>query len=309
MKITVGIPTYNRAKFLSKAIASVLRQTYTNFEILVRDDCSTDTTEDTVRGFGDSRIIYVRSEFRCGVPKNWNECVRRASGEFFALLPDDDEYEPRFLEAMAECLDADASIAFVQCGMTAIDENSRVIDTDLCSRSPLCLRGEEALEWQFSTLKCNPAAILFRRSTMMERGLWREDYLDDWALIFKLAFWHGFRFLPEPLARNRNHSTNLTKQFAQAGRDGILDIVNQVSDVFGDALPATPRLLALRASLDRKVSRMCIRASVKACYRRDWKRAAGNLKRAHYLFPLALFDPMQAVDITLSMLGRVKGAL
>ena len=111
---------------------------------------------------------------------------------------------------------------------------------------------------------------------MMERGLWREDYLDDWALIFKLAFWHGFRFLPEPLARNRNHSTNLTKQFAQAGRDGILDIVNQVSDVFGDALPATPRLLALRASLDRKVSRMCIRASMKACYRRDWKRAAGR---------------------------------
>ena len=88
------------------------------------------------------------------MPKNWNECVRRASGEFFALLPDDDEYEPRFL-AMARALTPMRRFAFVQCGMTAIDENSRVIDTDLCSRNYrfVCEEKKEFAEsWQFSTL-------------------------------------------------------------------------------------------------------------------------------------------------------------
>jgi glycosyltransferase involved in cell wall biosynthesis len=310
MLISIGVPTYNRSGLLGRAIASVLRQTHSEFELLVSDDCSPDDTEQVVRAFGDPRIRYLNTGVRSGVPKNWNECVRHATGEYFSLLPDDDEYAPEFLERMSACLSAEPSVAFVQCGLTAIDESSRSIGTRIASPTPRTLKGEEALEWQFSTLTCNPVAILFRRASMLAVGLWREDYWDDWAFIMKLAFRYGFRFLPEPMAHNRTHAANLSKQLAFAKRDGILDLINQTSDVFGASLPATPKLIALRAAQNRRIGRMGIRAAVKAFCRGEFAAAGAQIRRAHHLNSLALVDPMQIIelaDAVRSMIGAGPG--
>lgn len=100
--ITVAIPCFKK-NYLREAIQSVLRQTYTNFELIIVDDNSPHDLKSVVEGFSDTRIRYVRNSANLGADnpaRNWNHCLEMAQGEFFALLCDDDVYEPEFLETM-----------------------------------------------------------------------------------------------------------------------------------------------------------------------------------------------------------------
>jgi glycosyltransferase involved in cell wall biosynthesis len=92
--ISVIIPVYNGPDALSRAIASVLKQTYQNFELIVVDDCSVDPIEPAVRSFADGRIIYLRHGENKGVSAARNTGMRQASGSFLAFLDSDDEILP-----------------------------------------------------------------------------------------------------------------------------------------------------------------------------------------------------------------------
>lgn len=96
--VTVVIPTYNRAALLPRAIASVLRQTYRHFELIVVDDGSTDATEGVVRSIADPRVRYLRHERNKGLPAARNSGIRAARGDYIAFLDDDDEWRPAKLE-------------------------------------------------------------------------------------------------------------------------------------------------------------------------------------------------------------------
>jgi hypothetical protein len=91
------IPTWNRASMLKRCIMSALGQAFTDIEILVSDNASTDETPDVAKSFG-SRIRYVRRHTNLGMVGNWRQCLLESQGEWFILLSDDDELlDPRFL--------------------------------------------------------------------------------------------------------------------------------------------------------------------------------------------------------------------
>jgi hypothetical protein len=125
---------------------------------------------------------------------------------------------------------------------------------------------------------------------MLEVGLWREDYWDDWAFILRLAFRDGFTYLPRCLAINRQHGQNLNRQLARGRRDALADLISQQADVFGAALPASPGLVALRARLDRQLSQHAILGTLGALRRGDWRLASRQWQRAHQLHALAAAD-------------------
>lgn len=305
--VSVGIPTYNRSVLLSQAIQSVLQQSYQDFEIIVSDDSSSDLTPEVVRSFADPRIRYHRTATNLRPPRNWNECVRLAKGEFFALLPDDDVYLPGFLEAMVVVLQQQPNIGFAQCGFVGVDEHLRCLEVVEAHSLPLKLSGESAVIWQMEHLACNPVALLFRRSAMLAMGLWREDYWDDWAFIIRLAYRYGFVFVPKLLACNRTHDQNLSRQLFVEGRDGILDRINQQADVFGEALPATPALIALRARLDRQLSHYCVFTALRSLRRGEWAKARFHFARARQLYALAGIDPRIIKQISDGLAARVRG--
>jgi glycosyltransferase involved in cell wall biosynthesis len=289
--VNVAIPTYNRSRMLAQTIASVLQQTFQDFEIIVSDDCSSDDTAQVVRAFGDRRIRYHRTPGRLRVPGNWNECIRLASAEFFTILPDDDAYCPEFLERMVGALRRAPDIGVAQCGYYRVDHEFRCIQALLADHAAVTLRGEDAVIWEMRDFLCNPAALLFRRLPMLDLGLWREDYWDDWAFIVRLCYRSGLTFVPESLACVRFHEENLAKQIVDAGFDNILNIFNQQADVFGAALPATPRLMALRASRDRHLSRMCIIAMLRQLQNFNYAKARLYFAQARHLYALAGIDP------------------
>lgn len=92
--VSVILPTYNRAHVIGRALRSVLEQDFTDFEVLVVDDASTDDTERVVRAFGDPRIRYLREPRNGGPNAARNRGLREARGEFIAFLDSDDEWLP-----------------------------------------------------------------------------------------------------------------------------------------------------------------------------------------------------------------------
>lgn len=291
--VSVGIPTYNRSGLLQQAIQSVLQQTYQDFEIIVSDDCSPDDTAQVVQAFHDPRIRYHRTVTNLRPPRNWNECVRLARGEFFALLPDDDVYCATFLEELVSALSASPSLGFAQCGYYSVDEQLRGIQTRQAATAPLTLKADRAVIWQMQNLACIPAACLFRREAMLDLGLWRErtGYWDDWAFIVRLAYRYGFTYVPRVLTCNRVHAQNLNRTLRHEERDAVLDLLNQQADVFGETLPLTAALESLRAHLNRELSQHCVLLALSALRRRDWSRARFHARRARQLYALAGFDP------------------
>lgn len=127
--VSVIIPAYNRAHVVGQAIKSVLQQTYQDFEIIVVDDASTDNTHDVVKGFGDSRIHYLRHVQNYGAPRARNSGAEAAQGNYLAFLDSDDLWYPEFLERQLGLLSALPSTVGMSCCnmMQKVGDRYRVV--------------------------------------------------------------------------------------------------------------------------------------------------------------------------------------
>lgn len=111
-RVSIIIPTYNRAHLVAEAIKSVLNQTFTDFELIVVDDGSTDNTEEVVRSFADPRLKYLK-QFNNGVSAARNTGIENAEGEFIAFLDHDDLYLPEKLSVQVSKMEEDPTVGFV----------------------------------------------------------------------------------------------------------------------------------------------------------------------------------------------------
>ncbi len=111
--MSICIPTYNRAGHIGGAIASLLNQTYQDYEIIVSDNRSDDDTEQVVSVFGDRRIRFVRNEWNLGAARNHNRLLWEAKGKYIKFLHSDD----RFVSDDALQLFYEAAMRYPQCGL------------------------------------------------------------------------------------------------------------------------------------------------------------------------------------------------
>jgi len=102
--VSVILPTYNRGEVISRAIDSVLRQTISDFEVIIVDDFSEDNTEQIVKAYSNGRIKYVKHNRNKGGSAARNTGIRNAKGEYIAFLDSDDEFSSTKLERQLECL-------------------------------------------------------------------------------------------------------------------------------------------------------------------------------------------------------------
>ncbi len=178
---SVVIPTYNHARFLPEAVASVLTQTDPDFEVLVIDDGSTDETPQVVPR-EDLRLRYVRQENQ-GLSAARNSGICEARGQVVTLLDADDGYEPGFLREMRGLLQEDAGGAY--CGFTCIDEAGH----------PLPFGGSKvvpAREFRAHSLNGNfivPSCMAVRRSCYEEVGPFDTELrsCEDWDMWLRIA--------------------------------------------------------------------------------------------------------------------------
>jgi len=104
-KVSVIIPTYNRAYLLNRAINSVLKQSFQDFEIIIVDDASTDVTDNLINTLNDRSIVYIKHKKRRGASAARNTGIEIAHGEYIAFLDSDDEWLPEKLEKQLNVFD------------------------------------------------------------------------------------------------------------------------------------------------------------------------------------------------------------
>ncbi|MCD8554276.1 glycosyltransferase family 2 protein [Seleniivibrio sp.] len=110
---SVVMTTYNRADMLMSAVSAVLGQTYTDIELVISDDCSTDTTEGVIRSINDPRVRYVRTEKNSGYTLNSLNGIRHASGAYIIFVSDDDRIcDERFIEDAVALIEKGADMVF-----------------------------------------------------------------------------------------------------------------------------------------------------------------------------------------------------
>ncbi len=211
-KVSVIIPTHNRAEFLRVAITSVLNQTYQDFEIIVVDDASTDKTREIVQTFNDGKIKYVRHKVNKGDAGSRNTGILNSRGDYLALLDDDDEWLPEKLQMQVDVLtNSSTKVGGVYTGKMNVDGATGKI---LEIFSPE--RGLNSFEEIFASNVINTSSILVKRECIEKVGLFDERMPcgSDYDMWIRIAEHFHFEYIKEPLVIYHVHkqklSTNLT---------------------------------------------------------------------------------------------------
>lgn len=127
--ISIILPVYNGERYLAESIESILNQSYQNLELIIVDDCSTDSTKSIILSYAeqDERIIYLRNDTNLKLPASLNRGFRQARGEYWTWTSDDNLYMPTAIERMAKFLNLHPKAALVYCDYDEIDEDGAVI--------------------------------------------------------------------------------------------------------------------------------------------------------------------------------------
>lgn len=204
--VSVIIPTYNRAHLVGRALQSVLSQTFSDYEIIVIDDGSSDCTLEVVRAFQDTRIRYVRFDRNCGPSRARNVGIQTACGEWIAFLDSDDEWLPRKLELQMARLQGpqDRRIGAVYC---LCDEHEGSTRRTVPS-SGVLHEGDVFDHLLRGRRPPTASAYIAKRSSLLEVGGFDEGFpsshdIDLW-LRFASAGNH-FVAVNEPLVIKHNH--------------------------------------------------------------------------------------------------------
>jgi glycosyltransferase involved in cell wall biosynthesis len=234
-KVSVIIPTYNRAHFLGEAISSVLGQTFCDFELIVVDDGSQDRTPEVVRSFKDPRIRYLRQENR-GISAAMNAGLAAARGAYIGRLDSDDLWLPEFLEKTVEVLDRRPEIGAAYAISVEMDKNGK----PLSGRRgyPPRFLGDDFSSMLYDDFTSS-ITVLARRACFDRAGGFDESLRasEDWDMCVRIARQFRFAFVDCVLARFRSHGGNTTAKRSKTfeafleGRVRVLDKVFESADV------------------------------------------------------------------------------
>jgi glycosyltransferase involved in cell wall biosynthesis len=211
-KVSIVIPTYNRAQYLVRAIRSVLDQSFQDFEIVVVDDASTDDTLQTVESFRDPRIRYLRHDINRKEAGSRNTGVQNSQGEYIAFLDDDDAWLPQKLALQADLLDkSSVKVGVVYCSFLKIDaESGKMLGLWTAEKRGNVWRSLSEKNWIGI-----PSTVVVRRECFDTLGLFDEgvEFGLDYDMWVRISTVYEFEFVKEPLVLRRVNHTRLSVNY------------------------------------------------------------------------------------------------
>lgn len=214
--VTIALPVYNGAHYVRRAIGCVLEQTYSNIELIISDNASTDETPEICREMQgrDPRIRFYRNQENVGAARNYNQAFRRARGKYFKWAAHDDVMAPTFVERAVEVLEADPTIVLCTSQTGRIDGNeavtgSYVFDPAWDDVSPLA---------RFERLVMAPHACviifgLIRHEELSRTPLIGPYVSSDRVLLAELGLRGRIHEVPEALFFRREHRRSSIRAF------------------------------------------------------------------------------------------------
>lgn len=238
--LTILIPTHDRPHFLREAITSVLRDGFTDFEIVVSDDSATGSARDTVDSFHDPRLHYVRNPV-AGMVTNWDFGIRHARGRFLTKLDDDNWIRPGFLTRTVAILENEPDIASVytgHCIRRGEEELEEIVDTGFfgpTGRVNGFAYARAVLTNEGGYPRNQKTSGVFRREAA-ERIHFYKHAQEDFAFSSALGLSGGVAYVPEVLYEWRIHEGSWVKDLRRAHRTsdqacaGLLDLAPVVPE-------------------------------------------------------------------------------
>jgi len=246
MLISICVPTYNGGKYIEACLQSIYEQTYTDFEVIICDDCSNDDTLEIVNAFKgkDSRIKLFINENNLGLVGNWNRCIELASGEWIKFVFQDDLISNTCLEEMLAATNKDTQM--VVCERDYFFEKNTGLkirrmyydvprmyhfvgdkDVQYISAKKLCVLIRRCFPANFIG---EPSSIMFKKSVIDKIGLFNPkiSQLCDLEYCLRVGIIDGFVYIPRILNSFRVHGSstsqknNSEKYFASIYSDRII---------------------------------------------------------------------------------------
>ncbi|MFQ5750223.1 MAG: glycosyltransferase family 2 protein [Planctomycetota bacterium] len=216
-RVSIGLPVFNGANFLAEALDSLLAQDYSDFEIILCDNASTDGTAGICKTFAarDPRVRYFRNPLNLGAAPNFNRAFKLSLGEYFRWAAHDDTTAPAFLGKCVGQLDADPGAVLCHSQVRIFDKEGEVLEDheylpEMDSDSPL-KRFHDLL---FTKNRCFEVFGLIRSSVLKKTHLMGSFPVGDRVLLAELAFHGRFHEIPERLFFSRDHAGRSVRQLA-----------------------------------------------------------------------------------------------
>jgi glycosyltransferase involved in cell wall biosynthesis len=171
-QVTVLMSVYNGEKYLREAIDSILGQTFKDFEYLIIDDGSTDSSSDIIRSYTDSRIRLIQNEKNIGLTRSLNKGLKLAKGEYIARMDADDISMPERLEKQVRFLDEHKNVALISSSVIFIDSCGKEVRrwdlaTDSDEIKSIFLRDQNQILHPFS---------MYKKRCVEKVGMYREEF-------------------------------------------------------------------------------------------------------------------------------------
>jgi glycosyltransferase involved in cell wall biosynthesis len=212
-RLTLGLPTYNGERFLAQSLDALLAQTFTDFELIISDNASTDRTAEIARQYEakDRRVRYIHHPENRGSTFNHNFVVTQARGEFFKWVSDDDLYAPDLLQRCMDALDTHPQIVLAHAWTAFIDQTGQIT---IAIDYPLTTNVADPVERFRSLLYTHGGDDFYgiiRMSVLREIKPFGSFHWADRTIVAELALQGPFYNVPEFLYFRRDHPTRATR--------------------------------------------------------------------------------------------------
>lgn len=239
--VTIGMPVYNGGKYVREALDSLLGQTYTDFEVVISDNASTDETEAICRQYAakDSRIRYVRQAVNLGAAANFTFVLDEARGGHFMWAAADDAWDPDWVSELLSAMKltgANAAFGKIQC----IDEHSRGL-SHYANNMTFEYRGSRWLRQlkyflQFESAgKANPIYALWKVADL--RGVRLDNYLYDYLIVFDLLNKTEMAGCSDSKLYKRIHSDSVGGGVPTSSGRGIAETIGHIWKILVRPIP------------------------------------------------------------------------
>lgn len=200
--ISVIMPAHNAQKYISRAIESILNQTFKKFELIIINDSSTDKTLDIIKSFSkkDSRVKIVNNDTRLDIAHSLNKGISLAKSNIIARMDADDIAFSNRLELQYKLISSSKNIAVVGANIVIMDAT----ENEIATRS----YPDESVKLKECLFKYSPFAhpvVMFKKNMFEEVGRYNPKYspTEDLDLWFRLGSKYEFKSIPEPLLKYR----------------------------------------------------------------------------------------------------------
>jgi glycosyltransferase involved in cell wall biosynthesis len=223
-KVTFVIPCFKLAHLLSACVNSILFQTFSNFEILIMDDCSPDNTAEVAASFGDPRVKHIRNEPNLGHLRNYNKGIGLSRGKYVWLISADDYLrQPYVLQRYVELMDAHPEVGFVFCPGIKVrnGQEFEILDYSLHGNKDRIFKGRKLLATLIRQNTIVAASGMVRKTCYEKVSVFPLDmpWGGDWYLWCVFALTTDVGYFAEPMVCYREHDLSMTTKLMKDAVD------------------------------------------------------------------------------------------